>query len=80
MSDEERQGVTRRARAAYRFWSSDERFTFGARYQFVVMCPVAAIAAIVSAAVGAWLPAIVFAIAAAYMGRWLVNDRRRGIE
>jgi hypothetical protein len=34
----------------------------------------------VSAVVGAWLPAIVFAIAAAYMGRWLVNYRRRGIE
>lgn len=77
MSDSERRTVRGRVRAAYRFWSTDDRFTWGARYQFVVMAPVAAIAAIISAVVGAWPPAIVFAIAASYMGNWLVKDRRR---
>jgi hypothetical protein len=44
------------------------------------MGPFCAIAAVVCAAVGAWPPAIVFALAAAYMGNWLVKDRRRRNE
>jgi hypothetical protein len=69
-----------RVRAAYRFWSTDERFSRGARYQFIVMGPFCAIAAVVCAVVAAWLPAIVFGIGAAYMGNWLVKDRRRRSE
>jgi Flp pilus assembly protein TadB len=80
VGDERRPSARGRLRAAYRFWSTDERFAWGARYQFVVMCPVAAIAAIALAVVGAWLPAVVFAIAAVYMGHWLVQDRRRDRE
>jgi hypothetical protein len=67
-----------RARAAYRAWSTDKRFAWAARYQFVVAFPVAAIAAILLMVVRAWLPAVVFALAAAYMGNWLWSYRTRG--
>jgi len=68
----------RQLRSAFHFWSTDERFKWGARYQFVFMAPVATVAAIISAALGAWPPAILFAIAAAYMGSWLWRNRGNG--
>jgi hypothetical protein len=77
VSDQGRRSIGDRVRRAYRFWSTDERFSFGARNQFVVMGPFCAIAAVVSALVGAWLPAVLFAVGAAYMGNWLIKDRRR---
>jgi len=66
----------RRVKAAYRSWAEHERFASAARYQFVVMCPVSGVAALVLAALGAWLPALVFAVAAVYMGNWLIKNRR----
>jgi hypothetical protein len=77
MSDQNRRGVGDRLRGAYRFWSTDERFSFGARYQFIVVGPFCAIGAVLCAVVGAWPPAVVFGIGAAYMGNWLIKDRRR---
>ena len=68
-----------RVRAAYRFWSTDERFNSAARKQFIMMAPVSAVIAIICAAGGAWGAAIVFAIAAAYMGNWLGKNRRRKV-
>jgi type IV secretory pathway TrbD component len=67
----------RRLKAVYRFWSTDERFKWGARNQFVVMAPVAAGLAIFGAVVQQWLAAFVFGLAAAYMGNWLLKNRAR---
>jgi hypothetical protein len=64
-----------RMRSAYRFWSTDDRFKWGARNQFVVMAPVMAVVAIICAAVGAWAAAIFCGIAALYMGNWLLKNR-----
>lgn len=64
-------------KAAYRFWSTDQRFKWGAQNQFIVMAPVAAGLAIFGAVVHQWGAAFVFGLAAAYMGNWLLKNRAR---